>query len=239
MSLEHLGNKTRAYLQLVEARKTCRDCKDSENPSKDLINPAECEGGSFDCSELGPWSHWQGNLDAEILLVGQDWGQVDWFVRQQGCPRNAGTTNTTLLQLFSAAGIDIELPRETAGRGTLFFTNAVLCMKKGKATDGVRSKWFRNCGKNFLRPLIEIVQPNAVICLGGRAYQSVLRAFNKKPRAIGGAVESGEPVQLDCGIVVFGVFHCGGLGLAQRNLNAQIGDWKRIGEYLSRKRGGL
>ncbi len=233
MSMAKVDEKARRYLELVNERKECRECKDSANPCRSLINPSECASGAFDSDEIGPWTRWHGNLNAELMVVGQDWGDVGWFKREEGRPTNTSTTNTTLIELIGSAGFNIGLPRNTSGKGTLFFTNAVLCMKQGGASDPVRDKWFRNCGTRFLRPLIELVQPKVVVCLGGKAYDAVLRAFDKKPRKLREATESTEPDQLPGSVSVFAVYHCGGLGLAQRNLAAQHRDWSRIRSYLS------
>jgi len=61
--------KLAAYRVLVEERKTCRVCEG-------LINPSDCAGGVYDSEHIGPWSRWQGNLDSELMVVGQDWGDV-------------------------------------------------------------------------------------------------------------------------------------------------------------------
>ena len=50
------------YTALVGARKMCRACTG-------LINPADCDGGVHDSDQIGPWSLWQGNLNADLILV--------------------------------------------------------------------------------------------------------------------------------------------------------------------------
>ena len=41
----------------------------------DLKEPSEIENGKYDKEDsIGPWSLWQGNLEAQILVIGQDWG---------------------------------------------------------------------------------------------------------------------------------------------------------------------
>ena len=70
MGMTELDSKRARYGALVGARKTCRACADPANPSV-------CEGGAFDCEAIGAWSRWQGNADAQVMVVGQDWGDVD------------------------------------------------------------------------------------------------------------------------------------------------------------------
>jgi hypothetical protein len=79
------------YRNLVRARKACRACDG-------LTNPSVCHDGVFDCDEMGAWSQWQGNLDTELMVIGQDWGDVAWFVRERGGSTNTSKTNTTLVE---------------------------------------------------------------------------------------------------------------------------------------------
>jgi hypothetical protein len=50
------------YNQLVQARKSCKQCTG-------LINPADEQ---FDGCEIGPWSRWLASRPADLILVGQD-----------------------------------------------------------------------------------------------------------------------------------------------------------------------
>lgn len=229
-----VGDDTRRarYEALVTARKACRACSD-------IANPSVIEGGIFDCNEIGAWSLWQGNLNAEVMVVGQDWGDVDWFLRVNGRPTSTSKTNTTLVELLAAAGLNINLANKTNGGGVLFFTNAVLCMKRGGAQAPVKPEWLRNCGTRFLRPMIDIVRPSVVVSLGAKAYRTVMTSHDMTPRKFSSAVESGEPDELPGGISVFAVYHCGAYVLnTNRKLAAQIEDWKRIGKFLMRTRSG-
>ena len=236
MNMRVEGHTKRArYEALVAARKTCRACVDPTNPDRGLTNASVIERGVFDCDEIGAWSQWQGNLDAELMVVAQDWGDVNWFMRAKGYPTSTSPTYTTLVELLRCAGFRINLPNQTHDKGTLFFTNAVLCMKQGGASASVKDKWFRNCGMLFLRPLIDLVQPKVAVCLGKKAYCAVLTAYEMIPRTFSNAVESGEPDLISSGVAVFAVYHCGAyVQNTHRKLAAQREDWKRIGKFLMR-----
>jgi len=228
VSMTERDSKGTRYDALVKARKACRACSD-------LTNPSVCKGGAFDSDAIGAWSRWQGNLGAELMVVGQDWGDVDWFVRAEGRPTNTSTTNRTLVKLLGSVGFNIKLPGETPGEGILFFTNAVLCFKKGGAQASVKTEWFRNCGTHFLRPLIDLVRPKVVVCLGERAYRAVLTAYGIRPCKFSDAVKSEEPVPLPGGLSVLPVYHCGaGTQNRNRNRDAQLEDWKRVGKLFPR-----
>src|SRR5262249_47413413 len=133
---------------------------------------------------------------------------------------------------------DVTLACHSSGRGALFFTNAILCLKGGGAQSSVQREWFQNCGVRFLRPLIDLVRPMVVVSLGERAYTAVLNSYGLTPAPFRAAVETVEPVQLSDGIVAFAIYHCGARILnTRRPLEAQITDWKRIAAFLARSAG--
>ena len=63
-------DRAAAYQALVAQRKEHRF-------ADGLLNPSEIAGGKFDSDELGPWSRWQGALDAEVVIVGHDHEAID------------------------------------------------------------------------------------------------------------------------------------------------------------------
>ena len=232
MSITKNDSKEASCEKLVQDRKTCHACGEG------LTNPSVCDGGRWDCNAIGAWSQWQGNLDAELMVVGQDWGDTRWFIRAKGRATDTSKTNNTLLRLLSSIGFDVRVQSQTPDRGALFFTNAILCLKSGGAQASVMPEWFQECGARFLRPTIEIVRPKVVVCLGERAYHAVLGAWPEqgtRPGKFKDAVTSKPPVQLPGGTMVFPVYHCGARTLnMSRNLDEQRRDWKRIGDFLRR-----
>ncbi|MBK8652548.1 MAG: hypothetical protein IPN20_01110 [Haliscomenobacter sp.] len=64
-------NKRTAYQQLVAKRKRFKF-------QHGLINPSETP---YDVDEIDPWAQWQNNLDAQILVVGQDYCDECTYIR--------------------------------------------------------------------------------------------------------------------------------------------------------------
>jgi hypothetical protein len=118
--------KREEYQRLVDLRKSCNICEGLENPFR-------VANGVFDSCEIGPWSRWQGNLESPIMVVAQDWGHVGNFEKQKGMDNNS-ETNKILKSLLETAGITVSLPLDNNGSESLFCTNAILCLKKGKGT---------------------------------------------------------------------------------------------------------
>lgn len=98
-------NETKKLLngKLVEARTRCNRCK-----SLGLRNPADVQGGQLDAKEVGPWTRWNGDLNAPILVVGQEWGDVSSFERQGGLDNAKSKTNEVLVDLLSSVGVVVQ-----------------------------------------------------------------------------------------------------------------------------------
>jgi len=236
-------NKSSAYLDLVVRRKGdqqtpwCRLCEDWRDGKNDgLTNPAEYP--QYDSDQIGPWSTWQGDLDADILIVGQDWGDVATFQAFAGKNEPAlgmykFASDANLVELLGLAGVDIGYPLQPNKSASVFLTNAVLCLKP-KMDTPVKSQWRCNCGSLFLRPLIEIIRPKLVITLGGDAYKTIKEAYHRPRNSFGKAVKQGQqkPIDMD-GFSLVPVFHPGnnGMRVHKRPEHEQI--WQRIGDYIA------
>ena len=218
-----------AYRNLVSARKSCSLCAG-------LTNPSRSAAGVYDGDEIGPWTRWEGDLDATVMVVGQDWGDEEGFKRQKGLDSSNSSTNRTLRELLASVGVRVDPPTGQTQRVGAFFTNAILCLKQGGAQAAVRAEWFAKCGQHFLRPQIELVHPKVVVCLGEQAYRAVLAAYGLSPSSFREAVDATEPTVLPDGIPVVAVYHCSQRILnTHRDLEAQRRDWRRVARVLGRQ----
>ena len=174
-------------------------------------------------------------MDADLMVVGQDWGTTDYFLKWKGLDQSQGNpTNDNLRRLLHSIGVEIHPPGADQ-RGEIFLTNAILCLKQGNLQAPVRDEWFRNCGRKFLKPQIQIVKPKVVVALGNKAFRAILNAYGIPyawPRTYRRVVELGC-VKLPKEILVFPVYHCGARVMnTHRDLEAQLNDWKPIGKAL-------
>ena len=218
--------KRRAYADLVQRRRAFRFAE--------LLNPSEIEGGRYDGEHVELWARWLGNLDATVMLVGKDFGGKSFFLKFKGGCDPLSVTNRNLIQLFRCLGIDIGTPSAPRHDAPVFLTNAIAGIVDTTCKGGNRisavSK--RESTREFLRPLIDIVAPKVIIAMGKEAYECVFMAFGMPhARPLWKALEEG-PVRLPDGKLLCPVFHCGGLGLANRPLCKQLEDWRRIARHL-------
>ena len=217
-------NKEAEYTKLVNKRKSYKF-------PEGLVNPSKVLNGIYDeDNQIGPWSKWQGNLEADIMLIGQDWGTVNFFTESKGGPLDDSHTNRNLRELFNIIGIDVGYPNNPNTHAPVFFTNAILGLKEGAMAGSVKDSWLRNDAETFLKPTIDVVQPKIIITLGKKAYDSLAIIYKLKKTPLKKLVEN-NPIKLPDGKLLFAVYHCGGLGIASRNFKSQIKDWKKINEY--------
>jgi DNA polymerase len=219
-----------------------------------------------DCKEINLWTYWQGhgNLDARIMLVGQDWGCPEAFpsviqnikeinnsVRSDYHFDDINPTDLHLVALFKSIGYDI--PNVNARNEDLFFTNFVLGYRNKGLTGGFQQRWV-NENKAFFSHFANIIEPEIMICLGQKAFHGVMKSFDQKVKVksyntfITG-IDNPKEMSLQSGktVYVFAEAHCGAIGTLNRNrlkdpdgterIELQIQDWARIKALLNRLHG--
>lgn len=233
--------KPARYAALVAARKAY----DSEGVLG-LANPSRAAGGRYDADEVGSWTRWAGDLEADLMVVGQDWGDVAYFERNRGLDAPGNPTSHALAELLAGVGRPLP-PSPTAvaplppggNRGAgVFLTNALLWLKTGGMQALVPEAWFGGDSATFLLEQVALVQPRVVVALGRRAHDALLRAYDL-PASAGPfrrAVEAREGTQLPGvpgGTALFAAYHCGArVRNTHRGLDDQRRDWARVARAL-------
>jgi DNA polymerase len=219
--------KETLYRQLVQRRKECARCV------LHLDNASTIADGTLDCDEIGAYSRWQGNLNAELMVVAQDFANVDGFCKYKGWPGETVQTNLALVELIAEAGITIEPPRAGVSDDRLFFTNAVLCMKRAGGMQGrVPKSCVRECGRQFLRPMIQLVAPRIVVTLGSKAMAATCAAFGRESPGRLACVVA-QPIRLNERTELVPLYHPSPTVLNTiRSLDAQRADWRKLAGML-------
>ena len=225
--------KQHQYMDLVKRRKICRKCYG-------LKNPSDVCGGRYDQDHIGPWSSWQGNINSPIVVIGQDWGNPEMFEKSRGfepfCSETDRNTNGTLVDLIKSIGISIDRPQGYKTTGKLFFTNAILCLKQGDASAPVKEEWFDECGREFIKPLLDIIKPIVVITLGERAYRALEGSYCLDRSEFRRVVDKSGGIPLFGETRLFPMYHCGRRILnTHRNIVQQRIDWVRVASFLQQK----
>ena len=215
------------YGALVAARKACRICVE-RSPGK----IRSCGEFDFDPDVVSHWELWLGHRRPKMLAIGQDFGNVGYFVRNRGRDEPNNKTNENLRKLLDAAGFGVTHPSVCDRDTPVFLTNSILCIKEGRMDGAVRSSWVDACADKHLLPLVRYLKPPIVVGMGSCGWRAVRRVFAlaQAPQRISHAAGS-------CWMTadktrVFAVGHPGPQGLTNRPWPQQIADWRRIGEAV-------
>src|SRR5215510_10675951 len=122
------------YETLVAARKACRICVE-RSPGK----IRSCGEFDFDPDVVSHWEAWLGHKRPTLLAVGQDFGNVGYFVRNGGRDDPDNQTNANLRKLLIEAGFTATDPAELDRDTPVFLTNSILCIKEGPMDGAIRS----------------------------------------------------------------------------------------------------
>jgi hypothetical protein len=74
------------------------------------VSPAAIKNGSefdFDPPVVSFWSQWLGNERPRLLIVGQDFSNVDYFMLNRGHDEAGNKTNDNLRELLAYADIQV------------------------------------------------------------------------------------------------------------------------------------
>ncbi|MFK7982867.1 MAG: hypothetical protein AB8G86_23000 [Saprospiraceae bacterium] len=217
--------KQEEYKLLVKKRQEYQFQEGLNNPSK----------SGYDWNEIEPWAKWQNDLNAKIMLIGQEFSDFDTYKRCKGrveieLDKYEFPTNKNIVDFFNSIGIEVGHPLAPNKKAGLFFTNCVMGLKNGKMSGGFEDKWMKESRELFLKPLIAIVQPKIIICMGEKAIRSIGKIFRFKYKNINTHANN-SPLEIES-TCIFCFGHAGGLGLANRPFNKQKEDWLKIKKYL-------
>lgn len=219
--------KVNAYQELVQFRKQYH----FEN--KELTNPSST---SFDTEEIEPWAQWQNNLDAKILLIGQEFCDLKTYNDDRGKIEVKDNiykypSNRNLHDLFLSIGIEIGHPLNPNRKASVFFTNAVMGLKDGSMSSNFKDKWVKESRERFIIPLIKIIQPEIIITLGTKAMTTVSTIYNIPVQNLKTRVLQ-NPIITENNIKFFAFYHPGKLGTINRPFEIQKDDWQNIKPFL-------
>jgi uracil-DNA glycosylase len=215
------------YDELVMRRKMCRLCMQTD-PDK-IHNGDEFD---FDPPVTSYWSQWLGHQQPRILIVGQDFGNVEYFCRHRGIDKLGNETNDNLLKLLFEADIEVGNAPDCDPVAPVFLTNSILCLKSGPMNGPIKERWVNACSQNHLLSLTNYLNPPIVVGMGTMGWRAVRRVFQLASTPQGIKLAAGGSWDTPTGTRIFAVVHCSRLGILNRPWPQQVADWQKIGTTL-------
>ncbi|KJC43695.1 hypothetical protein UP09_17110 [Bradyrhizobium sp. LTSP885] len=174
------------------------------------------DDGAWDFDYVVPWTKSACNVDAKLMIIGQDWSSEEFL-------RNQKNNTSDRVALRKQLGQDPHLPtNKNIKRWLPFFnttweqtyaTDVSIFIKPKKMTARVPMTVLKHCADKYTLPQLRIVKPFMAICLGIKTFNSVRRALGKSPMLLREALQPNGHTK-EHGVEIYGVPHAGGLGLA-------------------------
>lgn len=229
------------FRRLAEDVANCHICE--KMMTLPHIQNSECllndtHGLDTDRPYVNRWNLWQGDLDADIMVIGQDYGtkeEDDELIVQTSDP-----TSKRLVELLTEA-----FEWDSLFQKPLFFTNMANCYRKHNTSGGMHPGWLPICANKFMSRLIRIIQPKIIIVLGRVAFEA-LHCMEDLPVICLDHAEKGKDsyaemithryeIDLDDSkIAVFPVYHPGSNSRMNRSKVQQRKDWNLIADYYEK-----
>jgi uracil-DNA glycosylase len=189
--------------------------------------------GAYECDFVSPYTKTAGNIDAEIMIVLQDWASDD-FLRGPFSEDSAKLghsphypTNQNLSWILKRIfGLTL---RDTYG------TNLFPFVKLGGMSAGSPQADLLAAARQFTLPEIRIVNPKLVVCLGLNTFNALRQACGLSPcYPLAAAIDSSFNVG---STRVWCQAHTGALGQNNRNkggIDRVSQDWRRMKADMQR-----
>jgi hypothetical protein len=191
---------------------------------------SKISNGRYDCEFVSPWTKSACNLDADLMIIGQDWVSESFLLKHSDVLRQLGydpklATNKNLQRLL--------LDQFGLSFSEIYATNVFIYVKAGGMSAPLPMRDLTDCARRFLLPQIEIVKPRMAICLGQRTFNSVRRALGLSALSLNEAAQpTGNTKYLETEI--YGSPHLGARGTANAGgIKWIIPQWTALAERLS------
>jgi uracil-DNA glycosylase len=134
---------------------------------------SDFHNGYYECDHVSPWSISACNVDAELMLIGQDWASSEILKREPDEKRRgigqdwSSLTNSNLREF---------LKHMRLGFSETYATNLFPFIKLGAKDAPIPFRDLVRCARTYAIPQIETVSPRIAICLGGRTFDAIRSA---------------------------------------------------------------
>ncbi|MET4290103.1 uracil-DNA glycosylase [Bradyrhizobium sp. LB8.2] len=137
------------------------------------------DGGSWDFDFVVPWTKSACNLDADLMIIGQDWASQGYLRRNDGAKKRADRAMTGQ---DAHLATNQNLKRLLASHFGLCFsqtyaTNVLVFIKPGGRSSKVPMKDLYRCAVTYTLPQLDTVKPRMALCLGAMTFDSVRSAL--------------------------------------------------------------
>lgn len=180
------------------------------------------------------WTDWLNHLDADVMIIGQDWGPYKdmelLYKRYVNGEKWIDLINEekslTKKNLFKL----LKMTNKEMDESKIFITNAIMCARSGTnyRGDNINLKYSTCACSNYLKRQIDIVDPKVIVTLGYYPLLALSNIFGFTVESnLTKTIEKNPVIKVDNYIIV-PAFH----PAAQISLESQIKQYKRIWDNI-------
>ncbi len=185
------------------------------------------------------WTDWYQRLDAEIMIIGQDWGPyIDMEKLNEKYQENQTRNNwkelieteKSLTKKQLTNFIKVSSNNEVTNLDNFYITNAIMCARQGisyRADNINLKKSTLNC-KDFLEEQITIVNPKIILTLGYYPLLALSEIFNFEIKTTLKDCIKSNPYFKVKSYTIIPLYH----PVAQIKKEEQLSQYKRIWTHL-------
>lgn len=179
------------------------------------VSLSNFDGGFYDCEFVVPWTISAKNLDADLMIVAQDWASQEFLNRRNsqqqrekrkltGQDEDLATNRNLKSRLEEHFGFSFS---------QTFATDVFVYVKPGEMNGYIPMRYLEDCAKRYTIPQIEIVEPRMVVCLGASTFEAVRCALGLPKISFSEACAPTAHTTYK-GSEIYAVAHTGGQGTA-------------------------
>ena len=227
-----MERKLSALHELVRKRRSKAAGSTLGGYTKDYSKIGDFHGGAYDFDDhVVPYSKSAFNLNAEIMILAQDWASEEFLAKpfdEQQAAFGHDPSLPTNKRLFDLLEKFFQIKFSDT-----YATDAFVFVKPGDMGAGIPLKDFKLSTIEYAVPQIEIIDPKLVICVGGQPFNA-LRSASKLGYLKLDTHFPDQSFVLGSSMVV-GVHHVGARGISHLGgIAAQESQWERLADFCSK-----
>lgn len=233
------------FKNLINKLSKCDKCLNLKNKNQEdcsLINIYKDK--SFCLKIPSIWTDWQNRLNANIMIIGQDWGpyvEMQKFYNEYKksetienwkhlIEEEKSLTKRNLKKFIYQSAQNNSIQLEENFIDTIYITNAILCARQGNnyRSDSIKLKdCTLNCSE-YLKKQIEIVKPKVILTLGYYPLLSLSKIYNFKiEKSLTKTIKSYSLFQID-NITIIPLYHPAAQIKSELQLKQYDKIWKNL-----------
>lgn len=166
--------------------------------------------GYYECDFVSPWTISAHNVNAGLMLFGQDWSSSERLCRrpdeeQRSLGQIWDLPTNKRLRCLLQRHLNLEFK-------DIYATNLFPFIKNGRLSAPIPTPDLERCALKYAIPQIEIVDPAIVVCLGKQTFDSIRNALDQPAIPWHTACQTTQHTMLGS-VEVCAVPHAGNLGV--------------------------